>query len=161
MEARNGFEREGRCIKEEGDMGYAWLPVCHKQRPIFCFRLAVAGGVRGAKHTLSFSICVYACVRALIILLLNFYVLLRCFYMSFWYLFSLVHRVFSHLENQVWSIIQKAFYFVRKNESKKHFCIHWSPEFCLSKQIIYAPDHCLFFACASGLRELTCILLAN
>ncbi|KAL9366191.1 hypothetical protein Peur_000302 [Populus x canadensis] len=64
MEARNGVEREGRCIKEEGDMGYAWLPVCHKQRPIFCFRLAVAGGVRGAKHTLSFSICVYACVRA-------------------------------------------------------------------------------------------------
>ena len=62
MEARNGFEREGRCIKEEGGMGYAWLPVCHKQRPIFCFRLAVAGGVRGAKHTLSFSICVYACV---------------------------------------------------------------------------------------------------
>ncbi|KAJ7015088.1 hypothetical protein NC653_004402 [Populus alba x Populus x berolinensis] len=50
------------CIREEGDMGYAWLPVCHKQRPIFCFRLAVAGGVRGAKHTLSFSICVYACV---------------------------------------------------------------------------------------------------
>ncbi|KAJ6950618.1 hypothetical protein NC651_004331 [Populus alba x Populus x berolinensis] len=86
MEARNGFERDGRCIREEGDMGYAWLPVCHKQRPIFCFRLAVAGGVRGAKHTLSFSICVYACVRAcvrLIILLLNFYVLLRCFYMSF------------------------------------------------------------------------------
>jgi hypothetical protein len=111
--------------------------------------------------SLSLSVCMRACVRALIILLLNFYVLLRCFYMSFWYLFSLVHRVFSHLENQAWSIIQKAFYFVRKNESKKHFCIHWSPEFCLSKQILYALDHCLFFACASGLRELTCILLAN
>jgi len=31
MEARTEFEREGRCIEEGGEMGYAWLPVCHSK----------------------------------------------------------------------------------------------------------------------------------
>uniref|UniRef100_A0A2C9U9A5 Uncharacterized protein n=1 Tax=Manihot esculenta TaxID=3983 RepID=A0A2C9U9A5_MANES len=34
-------------------MGYAWLPVCHKLEFNPISGLAVAGGVRGAKHTLS------------------------------------------------------------------------------------------------------------
>ena len=61
--------------------------------------------------------------------------------------FPLFVEYFLILQIRHDQLYRKPFIFFEKMKARS------TPEFCFSKHIVYALDHCLFFACASGSKR--------